>query len=197
MPRTSSSPDPTKRFEPLARCVAGIAAGREEALRELCVATEDRVHGLALRMLGDPARAEEVTVEVFTRIWRRAAGFDPARGRAHTWIAPLTRSACLDVLRSGVRSVPSMPPEDAEPVCDAPGPGTAVQYQERAARVREALSALPDAQARVLHAAYFQGLTYREVAEALGQPLGTVKTRIRAGLVRLRQALGHGAEEYA
>jgi RNA polymerase sigma-70 factor (ECF subfamily) len=168
------------------------AAGRSDAaLEELYRAFETSVYGLALRILRDEKAAEEVVVEVFQRVWTRAGTFDPERGKVLAWVLTITRSVALEELRTRRRTQSAHVGLEsaAEFALDAPGPAAVATSGETAARVDAALRALPREQERVLRAAFFGGLSYREVAEALGQPTGTVKTRIRAGLAALRRSL--------
>jgi RNA polymerase sigma-70 factor (ECF subfamily) len=135
--------------------------------------------------------AEEAVVEVFQRGWTRAASFDPERGKPLAWVLAITRSVALEGLRARRREQagPLALERSAELVLDVPGPAAAAACGETAARVEAALRALPREQERCLRAAFFGGLSYREVADVLGQPAGTVKTRIRAGLAALRRTL--------
>jgi RNA polymerase sigma-70 factor (ECF subfamily) len=171
--------------------VRRLSGGSEAALEELYRVFEEPVYGLALRILRDEKSAEEATVEVFHRVWRRASTFDPERGMVLSWVMTITRSVALEVLRSRRREANGrLPIEDArELALDAPGPVTTAANGETAVKVDAALRALPREQERALRAAFFGGLSYSEVAEVLGQPIGTVKTRIRAGLAALRRAL--------
>jgi len=176
--------------------VRRVAGGNDGSLEELYRALEVPVFGLALRILRDERAAEEATVEVFQRVWGRAATFDPERGKVIAWVLTMTRSAALEALRSRRRETSGQVElGEAEGLSgDGPGPLVASAASESAARVEAALAALPVEQQRVLRAAFFGGLSYREVAEAFGQPLGTVKTRIRAGLAALRHALAPEGE---
>lgn len=176
--------------------VRRAAGGSESALEELYRACEEPVFGLCLRILRDERAAEEATLEVFQRAWDRAATFDPERGKVLAWMLTMTRSVALEALRTRRREASGrVELAEAELVpADGPGPALASATSETAARVEAALRALPKEQERVLRAAYFGGLSYREVAEAFGQPLGTVKTRIRAGLAALRRALAPEGE---
>jgi RNA polymerase sigma-70 factor, ECF subfamily len=176
----------------LVRRVAGRSA---EALEELYRAAEEPVFGFALRILRDEKAAEEAVVEVFQRVWTRAASFDPERGKVFAWILTITRSVALEALRTRRREAARTALADApEAASEAPGPLLHAARGETASKVEAALRALPSEQERVLRAAYFGGLSYREVAEALGQPIGTVKTRIRAGLTTLRRVLAPEGE---
>ncbi len=176
--------------------VRRVAGGSHAALEELYRAFEEPVFGLALRILRDEKGAEEATVEVFTRVWRRAATFDPERGKVLAWVVTMARSAALEHLRSRRREEYLRRPfeEARELPAQTPEPDRSTQDGETSELVAAALEALPREQERLLRAAFFGGLSYREVAEAFGQPLGTVKTRIRAALAALRRSLAPGGE---
>jgi len=173
--------------------LARAAAGDESALRALHDRTCRRVFGLALAVVRDRSLAEEVALEVFVQVWRQAGRFDPSQGSALAWLGTLARTRAIDAWRARQRQAARQAPLDLQTadglVCEAPGPEQRGQESERAARLRLALAALPREQRRALDAAYFSGLTHTEIAAALGLPLGTVKTRIRAGLTALRVAL--------
>ena len=169
-----------------------MAGGDEGALRELYDRTSRRVYGLALAVLRDAAAAEDVALEVYLQAWRQASRFDAATGSALAWLSTLARTRAIDAWRARRRQAARQEALDVQAellVSEAPGPEARGQQAERAARVRTAVDALPPEQRRALQAAFFSGLTHVEVAAALGQPLGTVKTRIRAGLTALRAAL--------
>jgi RNA polymerase sigma-70 factor (ECF subfamily) len=194
MVRLSDGPAPSEGH--LIGLVRRVAGGSDAALEELYRLLDEPVHGLALRILRDEKAAEEATVEAFQRVWSRAATFDPERGKVLAWVLTITRSAALEELRSRRREeTGKVALEDArELASEAPGPVFTAANGETATRVAAALSALPREQERVLRAAFFGGLSYREVAETLGQPIGTVKTRIRAGLAALRRSLAPEGE---
>jgi RNA polymerase sigma-70 factor (ECF subfamily) len=140
-------------------------------------------------MLGERAEAEDVLAEVYTQVWRRAGLYDPERGSAGLWLYTITRSRAIDRLRSrGVHGEERLEELD-ELIAGDPTPREAAETQERAARIRRALLSLPDEQRRAVVASFFLGQTHTEIARRSGEPLGTVKSRIRAGLVRLRDAL--------
>ena len=173
--------------------LARVAGGDESALRELYDRTSRRVFGLALAVLRDRAAAEDVALEVYVQVWRQAQRFDATQGAALAWLATLARTRAIDAWRARQRqsalvAAPGLV-EAAELASPAPGPDAHCADAERAARVRQAVDSLPPEQRRALQAAYFTGLTHVEIAAAFGQPLGTVKTRIRNGLLALRSAL--------
>ena len=175
---------------PDADLLHAIARGDESALAALY----DRYHsillGLLLRILHSRVEAEDVLQEVFLQIWQRAANFDEARGRAFTWMVTLARSRAIDRLRS----LQSRQRADDTALRDAPEPaGDAsddAYHAEQREIVRAALAEIPEEQRRALMLAYFEGMTQSEIAARLGQPLGTVKTRMRSGLGKLRDMLG-------
>lgn len=168
-----------------------IASGDCAALSALYDATSRPVFGLALRILGERADAEEVALDVYTQVWRQAARYDPARGEAVSWLMTLAHSRAIDRLRSraGTRRREEELDDDA-PVADlGPDPEAASALGERARSVRRALALLSPEQRRVIELAYFEGLTHVEIAERISQPLGTAKSRIRLAMEKLRDAL--------
>lgn len=143
------------------------------------------VYGVARRILGDGAQAEDVAQSVFLQVWTRPDVY--RGGNFGAWIARVARNACLDVLRSSAVRLrePELPPDVASEVAV----DEEVFATVRAEAVTAALAVLPEDQRSAIETAYFEGLSYREVAEKLGAPLGTVKSRIRAGLRRLWEVL--------
>jgi len=170
-----------------------IAAGDSSALEALYAEAKDSVFGLVLAILGTRDGAEDVLVEVFVQIWRRAAGFDPTKGAARVWIASVARHLAIDHLRRRRRGLPRA--SDAEDwdqqESPAPTPFLATVNGEVAGSVRRAVGRLDEGQRRAVEAVYFEGLTHVEAAEVLEQPLGTLKGRVRAALTSLRRDLGH------
>jgi RNA polymerase sigma-70 factor, ECF subfamily len=166
--------------------IDGLIAGSDDALRTLYARFSRPVYTMGLRLLGTREAAEELTQDVFVTAWRKAARFDPARGRLSTWLMTIAHNLAVDRLRreTGVTR-PTLVLVDEVP--DAPGTDQEDLVIERDAAMR-ALSSLPEAERRLLARAYFRGLTAREIAEADGIPLGTVKTRLRAALIKVRKA---------
>jgi RNA polymerase sigma-70 factor (ECF subfamily) len=152
---------------------------------------------LASAVVGERADAEEVVADAFAQIWRSASGFDPGRGSVTAWVATIVRTRALDLVRSRRRRARVL--EEAAVVTDegetlvlapsAESPDRGAELSETAAIVRRSLADLPAPQRRVIELAYFGGLSQSEIAAQLAEPLGTVKTRMRAGMERLRQAL--------
>jgi RNA polymerase sigma-70 factor (ECF subfamily) len=167
-----------------------IAERQESALAELYDATSERVFGLACRILSDASAAEDVTFEVYSQAWEQAHRFDPARGRPLAWLLNLSRSRAIDMLRKSRRLGVMEPLDSAFNIaCDEPGPEEGAASHEEGRRVRAALHKLRPEQRRVIELAYFEGLSQSEIASKLGQPIGTVKTRMRSGMLALRKTL--------
>ena len=167
-----------------------MVRGDHDALAEVYDRHARLLYSLALRIVGRQPDAEDVLQEVFTQVWRQAARYDTSRGTVAGWLVMLTRSRALDRLRRE-RGAPTTDIEWAS--VDVVDPGTTVDLQlvtaEQAARVRVALEALPEAQRVPLELGYFEGLSQSAIAARLGVPLGTIKTRMRQALLRLRDAL--------
>jgi RNA polymerase sigma-70 factor (ECF subfamily) len=171
--------------------VALTAEGDQSAFSMLYDRSSPRVYGLVLRILRDQDTAEEVTLDVFTQVWRTALHFDRRRGSACAWLLTIARSRAIDRLRA----------EQVERGCqdqldslegltdEGQDPETITVQSERERLVREALARLSDAQRESLLLAYFSGLSHFEIAARLGLPPGTVKTRIRLGMQKLREWL--------
>jgi RNA polymerase sigma-70 factor (ECF subfamily) len=173
-----------------------LAARESEALEALYAKYGGLVYGIALRVLGDPAMAEEATQDAFLRAWRGAAAYSPERGAPATWLGRIARNWAIDALRS-TRARGALARDDWSEFEDsrALGPEEEAGRDSRAAQVREAVAALPEAQRTALSLAFFEGLTHVEIARRLGLPLGTVKSRIREAMRALRDALSEGAGE--
>ena len=175
--------------------VALVARGDEDALGELYDRTGRIAYGLALRVLRDERHAEDAVQEAFLGVWRGAAGFRPERGRASTWILTLVHRRAVDAVRREQR-------RQAEPLAEEASRAEAPERTDEAAwlrfereRVQAALTKLPDAQREALELSYYGGFSQSELAERLGVPLGTIKSRMFAGLTRLRELLDDSIEE--
>jgi RNA polymerase sigma-70 factor, ECF subfamily len=171
--------------------VERIAAGDQSALAALYDATNRFIYSLILRVLGDMGSAEEVMIDVYTQLWRQAASYDANRGAPLAWMATIARSRAIDRLRSSWQDQHRK--ESLDVLGDAPAnaasPEESAAASERQRFVREALNLLTPEQRRVIELAYYSGLSHSEIAEKLNQPLGTVKTRTRLGMMKLREAL--------
>ncbi|MGC4110021.1 MAG: ECF RNA polymerase sigma factor SigK [Nocardioides sp.] len=179
--------------ERLAAMLKRAARGDEGAFAEWYDATSARAYGLAVRVLRDRAQAEEVTQEAYLDCWRHAARFDPAKGSALSWLLTVVHRKAVDRVRSaeastrrdtayGQRDIPVAHDETAE----------AATASLEATRVRSALASLTLKQREAVQLAFLGGYTHTEVAAMLDLPIGTAKTRIRDGLIRMRDALGVG-----
>jgi RNA polymerase sigma-70 factor, ECF subfamily len=167
--------------------LARVAAGDEHAFARVCGLFAGPVLGEALRHLGDHAAAEDVTQEVFLRIWKGAGSFDPERGSAEGWIATIARNASRDALRRRrSTTVADEGIEQSDPDADPPAE---VADAAEALVLQAAVAELAPHMREVIELAYWQGLSQVEIAERLSLPLGTVKTRTRRGLTLLAEAL--------
>jgi RNA polymerase sigma-70 factor (ECF subfamily) len=177
--------------------VAQLAGGDERALASLYDCTNRIVYGLALRILGDPSSAEDVTMEVYLQVWRTAESYDPRRGAVSSWLVTLARSRAIDCLRRRKARRAELE-ENVDEVVNLrdsrPGPELASVDAARSRIVQKALADLSPDQREAIELAYFSGLSHTEVAAHMGLPLGTVKTRIRLGMLNLRKLLGPYAE---
>jgi RNA polymerase sigma-70 factor (ECF subfamily) len=176
--------------------------GDERAAATLYDRHSPIVFGLALSIVQDRSDAESVLLDVFAQAWRDAARYDATRGSVASWLLVLARSRALDHVRSKGRRARLTPlsVDDAPPsaliASDVPSdPSLAVEASDRHDQVAAALSELPDAQRAAIELAFFEGLSHSEIAEQLREPLGTVKTRIRLGMTKLRQLLQHFERE--
>jgi RNA polymerase sigma-70 factor, ECF subfamily len=173
--------------------VAGAARGNGAALAALYDRHARAVYSLALRVVADEADAEDVVQEVFDQAWRQASRYDPARGTVIAWLLNMARTRAIDRLRARRARPDRAGTEGEHPWSELPAPAVdpldALDAARDAARVRQALQQLPLIQRVAIELAYFEGLTQTQIAARLEEPLGTVKTRIRAALLKLRDAL--------
>jgi RNA polymerase sigma-70 factor, ECF subfamily len=170
-----------------AAAVARVANGDAEALRQLYDRHGRIVYGLTYRLTKDAQLAEEATQDTFVTLWRRAATYDPERAKVTTWLFVIARNRAIELVRSRMRA--PEPHEDVEPAGEEADPAELVLLGDDAERIARAVAELPESQLEVIRLAYFDGLSHAEIAERLEQPLGTVKSRIRLGLDRLRALL--------
>ena len=174
-------PDPGHSDE--AALIARLRTGDETAMADLYDRYSGIVYGVALRVLGETTAAEDVLQEVFLQLWRNPVAFDPERGRLPAWLAVIARNRAIDHLRKRPAQ------DDIEDVVLSTGVNleNAAAQRQAVEKIRGVLSRLPAEQRRALEMAYFEGLTHTEIAAKTGDPLGTIKTRIRTGLLALRK----------
>jgi len=184
--RDTAKPPPSEAE--WAGLVRAIVSGDQRALHALFERTHRLVFTLIIRMTSSRETAEELTLDVFHDVWRRAAAYDPSAGSVVGWIMNQARSRAIDRLRYDARKkrVPARPDEPLPSV----GPHVAFDLKEQARLLGNALTVLTPEERQAIETAFFSELTYAEAAARLNQPLGTVKTRIRSGLGKLRQVLG-------
>jgi len=165
--------------------MAAIRAGNQDAMAQLYDRYSSVVYAVALRMLGDTAAAEDVLQEIFMQLWRNPASFDASRGNLGPWLAVIARNRALDVLRK------RRPQTEIEETTVSVEPYLAADADRLriAEKVRSTLRQMPDAQRSALEMAYFEGYSHSEISRKTGEPLGTIKTRIRTGLIMLRKAV--------
>ena len=186
--------DETGAGDPQLALIQRVGRGDQAAFADLYDAVAPLVHGVVLRIVRDPSQAEEVVQEVFVELWRVAPRFDPARGAVTSWVATIAHRRAVDRVRSEQAARNRVERESAraerphDEVADSVVAVDQSQFERR--RVRHALDRLTSMQREAVELAYFGGHTYREVAVLLGVPEGTVKTRIRDGMIRLRDELG-------
>lgn len=194
MSRRVSIPTAADVRETLEDLMVAVAAGDRSAYSRLYDDVAHTVYGLAKKVIVDPSRAQEIAQDVLFEVWQKADRFDPSRGSAITWIAVMTRRRAIDVVRSSEasRNREQTVTKDLGAQPDPVGEGAIEREEQR--RVRRAMDSLTDLQREALELAFYRDLTHIQVAEALGAPLGTVKTRIRDGLKRLSAEMGgsHG-----
>lgn len=167
------------------------ARGDEDAFGALYDRTNARVYGLIRRVLRDPNQAQEVTQEVYVEVWRQASRFDPTKGSAMSWLLTIAHRRAVDRVRSAQAGA-ERDERYAASTMEIPSDvvSESVELKLEAGRVRRALIDLTEVQREAIALTYYGGYSHREVAELLDLPLGTVKTRVRDGLIRLRDAMG-------
>jgi len=196
---TESRPDdqPDERQAADARLLDRVAAGDRAAFAELYDRFSRPLYATALRILNDAAEAQDIVHDAFVTLWEKASSFESDRGTAFSWALTLTRNRAIDRLRSRRRRaelLESSAPSDLGLDENSSGPSadTSATASDQATAVRAAVATLPADQQRALELAFFSGLTQEEIAARLRTPLGTVKARIRRGLLKLREQLATG-----
>ncbi|WP_344976897.1 ECF RNA polymerase sigma factor SigK [Salinactinospora qingdaonensis] len=188
--RNAPEPVPPAR-PPLAELLTQVARGDERAFEDIYDRISPAVYGLIRRILRDPAQSQEVAQEVLVEVWRSACRYDEHRGSAHAWIMTLAHRRAVDRVRSeqaeSDRQARAAASANATPYDQVSEEATSRLESER---VQRCLQTLTELQRQSVTLAYYGGHTYREVAKLLSAPLGTVKTRMRDGLIRLRDCLG-------
>ena len=173
--------------------LAQIVGARPEALGALYDRYGRLVFGLAIKITGDADLAVEITQDVFFQVWEKAASYHPEQGKVLTWLASIAHHRAVDVLRRRNTRPEGHQTEVDDEFLYNIGDGVQVEFdlekKETSEQVRLALGELPVEQRQVIILAYFKGLSQQEIADRLGEPLGTVKTRVRLGMIKLRQAL--------
>jgi len=189
---------------PDAMLIRDITQGDERALGELYDRYAPIILAHVMRLLDDQSDAESVLLETFNQAWLSAHRFDPTRGAVAAWLLSMGRSRALDLLRARGRRGKIMGQSldnadtGATQIPDAGNdPARGAEHRERQAAVAAALRELPESQRTAIELAFFEGLSHGEIAERLAQPLGTIKTRIRLGMLKLRDALRVHGEEFA
>ena len=177
--------------ESLEHLLGQVALGDQQAFSALYDRIAPTVFGLVRRVVRDPAQSEEVTQEVLVEIWRTAPRFNPELGSVNTWVASMAHRRAVDRVRSAQRAAErddTAARRDQRPPFDEVAEQVELRLDQE--QVRRGLAQLTELQQEAIRLAYYGGYTYREVSELLGVPLGTVKTRLRDGLIRLRDQLG-------
>ena len=179
-----------------------VTRGDQDALEVLYERYSRAVYSFSLRIVGDAQVAEEILQEVFVRVWQQGGSFQAARGSLITWLLSITHNLSIDEVRRRKRRPQKADAEEPETIlASLPDEGSDVEEEVWLSSLRvsiqDALQQLPAAQREAIELAYFQGLTQREIAEVLGEPLGTIKTRMRLGMLKLREQLGPVVSEQA
>ena len=171
--------------------IAQTAQGDQAALATLYDRSSPQVYGLIFKILGNREAAEEVTLDVYTQVWRQAHTFDTTRGTAGGWLMMLARTRAIDRFRAGFAERGKLEDLDVASFfsSDDPTPDQAIEEQQRRQSVRQAVATLSAEQREVIALGYFYGLSQSEIADKLKLPLGTVKTRMRLGMIKLREIL--------
>jgi RNA polymerase sigma-70 factor (ECF subfamily) len=179
-----------------------VTQGDQYALEALYERYARAVYSFSLRIVGDAQVAEEILQEVFVRAWQQGGSFQSARGSLITWLLSITHNLSIDEVRRRKRRPQKAESEEPESILaglpdEGPNVEEEVWLSSLRVSIQDALRQLPAAQREAIELAYFQGLTQREIADTLGEPLGTIKTRMRLGMLKLREQLGPMVSERA
>jgi RNA polymerase sigma-70 factor (ECF subfamily) len=166
-----------------------IAGGDQAAFAQFYDLYSNLLFSFAVKILNDAKEAEDVLQEGFLQIWDKAAMFDAALGKPSSWAITLVRNKCIDRIRASQRRIRFVEEAAGASVVDAPTANESVHGREKAALVRSAIAALPSEQRSAIEMVFFGGLTQIEISESLREPLGTIKARIRRGMLKLRDKL--------
>jgi RNA polymerase sigma factor (sigma-70 family) len=174
----------------LAAALVRVAGGDRAAVRLVYQETSAKLFGVCLRILSDRSEAQDVLQDVYLTVWRKAGTYDPARASPITWLVAIARNRSIDRLRSGAVARRSEPIDTAQDVSDpAPGAADVLERAQENARLTGCLGELEQRHAEAIRSAFMDGLTYEELAGRMSVPLGTMKSWIRRGLLRLRACL--------
>ena len=187
----SESPESPASIEraALASALTRVAQQDRDALQEVYARTSRKLFGICLRIFGERADAEDAMQDVYLTIWNRAGSFDPARGNPITWLATLTRNRAIDLLRSAGRR-PTAPLDLADEIADdTPDAEALLVAKGEDGRILHCIETLGQGDAAMIRSAFFDGSTYNELADRAALPLGTIKSRIRRALLKLRGGL--------
>jgi len=165
--------------------MSAIRAGNQDAMAKLYDRYSSVVYAVALRVLGDASAAEDILQEIFMQLWRNPSAFDASRGNLAPWLAVITRNRALDVLRKRKPQTEI----DETVISIEPDLAASADLSRVAGKVRAMLQQMPALQRSALEMAYFEGYSHSEISQKTGEPLGTIKTRIRTGLLQLRKAV--------
>ena len=190
MPPKPAQSDSGEAREWLNAALRAVAMGDQSALRTVYDLTSAKLFGICVRISGNTQEAEDVLQDVYVKVWRQAGRFDPMRASPITWLATIARNAAIDRRRAEGRHA-GEPEDAAASVPDAaPLADTLIDAEQGRARIFACLAGLEERQAGAIRAAFFDGLTYAELAERMATPLGTMKSWIRRGLAKLKDCIG-------
>ncbi len=173
----------------LAILISKIAKGCESALKKLYDNTISQVYGLAYKILSNKPDADEVALDVFKQIWNKAPDYEPARGSPSAWLITVTRSRAIDKIRSDTKRRTTNEPLLTDSIDNTPLPDETASASEKRELIANALTELTPKQRKSIELAYFNGLSQSEISELMNEPLGTVKSWMRTGMMRLREIL--------